>query len=132
MTHLIRRESEERSNTTGSMEAFVELEEVANDNMEIAKRTLVGKILSKKILNKGAVRSICAAAWGEAVEVTISDMGPNLFMFTFPTEKVIQDIMSKSPWAVMNNILSLQTWNPEIAVSEIDFTRAPIWVQFMV
>lgn len=29
----------------------------------------------------------------------------------------------------MNNMLSLQHWNPETAVAEIDFTRIPMWVQ---
>lgn len=56
-------------------------------------------------------------------------MGPNIYMFTFPSEKVVQDIMSKSPWAVMNNILSLQKWNPDAAAAEIDFSHVPIWVQ---
>lgn len=114
---------------TENVVELVELDDVEEGSLELARRTLVGKILTKKILNKGAVRSICSSAWGEAAEVKISNMGPNIFLFSFPTERMVKEIMLKSPWAVMSNILSLQTWNPDVAVAEIDFSSVPIWVQ---
>lgn len=95
-----------------NLDVTVELDDYVNDSEELARRTLVGKILTKKILNNGVVRAICSAAWGEASEVKISDMGPNIFLFSFPSEEIVKNIMPKSPWAVMNYILSLQPWNP--------------------
>lgn len=106
-----------------------EIEETIEENAELAKRTLAGKIPAKKILNKGAIRDICITAWGEAAEVKVFDMGPNIFLFNFRNEETTKNIMFKSPWAVMNHILSLQRWDPEKVISEIDFTFIPIWVQ---
>lgn len=120
---------EEKGNETEELlETTIELEDVAVGSTETAGKTRVGKILTRKILNR-AVQTICGAAWGESLEVKISDMGPNMYLFSFPSAEIAQVIMQKSPWAVMNNILSLQFWNPEVAVSEIDFSKIPIWVQ---
>lgn len=46
------------------LEAFMVLEDEVEGSAELASRTLVGKILSKKILNKGAVRAICCCSGG--------------------------------------------------------------------
>lgn len=110
-------------------EELVEIEENDGERVEMARRTLLGKVLARKIVNKGAVRAICVSAWGEAAEVKVSDMGPNIFMFTFPSEEATKRVMLKSPWSVMNYMLSLQQWDPDIAVTEVDFNKIPIWVQ---
>lgn len=100
---------EEKGNETEELlETTIELEDVAVGSTETAGRTRVGKILTRKILNKNAVRTICGAAWGESLEVKISYMGPNMYLFSFPSAEIAQVIMQKSPWAVMNNIMSLQ------------------------
>lgn len=88
---------EDQSEAMINMEATIELEDVAEESEDLAKKTLVGKILTKKILNKGAVRAICNTAWGEAAEVKVSDMGPNIFMFTFPSREIAQNVMIRSP-----------------------------------
>lgn len=129
MDKQIEKPPEAPSLTTVEMEAMIELEDTTEESTELATRTLVGKILTKKMLNKGAVRAICNTTWGEAADAKVSDMGPNVFMFTFPSKDIAQNVLLKSPWVVMNNILSLQQWNPEIAVTEIDFHKIPIWVQ---
>lgn len=97
MEHQLAREEDKDQSVPISQEVLIELEDTNVDSEVLASRTLVGKILSKKILNKGAVRAICSAAWGEASEVKVSDMGPNLFLFTFPSEEIAQNIMSRSP-----------------------------------
>lgn len=129
MEHQRPRDKDIGETVSISQEAVIELEDTDAVSEELANRTLVGKILSKKMLNKGAVRAICSAAWGEASEVKVSDMGLNMFLFTFPSEEIIKNIMARSPWAVMNYIMSLQRWSPEVAVAEINFNKVPIWVQ---
>lgn len=129
MEKQVQMQSVEQIARTVHVEDTVELEDIAEERADIATRTLVGKILAKKMLNKGVVRAIYNAAWGEAAEVKVSDLGPNVLMFTFPSKEIAKNVMLKSPWAIMNNILSLQPWNPEVAASEIDFTNIPLWVQ---
>lgn len=64
-------------------------------------------MLTKKFLNKHAVKTICAVAWGVPTEMQISNIGPNIFMFTLSPEQITQDIMLRGPWAVMNHIIIL-------------------------
>lgn len=70
----------------------MELEDIAEERADITTRTLVGKILAKKMLNKGVVRAIYNAAWGEAAEVKVSDLGPNVLMFTFPSKEIAKNV----------------------------------------
>lgn len=60
-------------------EAVIEVEEYSNEGVEFAKRTLVGKILFERILNRAAAKMIIAKAWGEPEGLKIADMGPNIF-----------------------------------------------------
>lgn len=100
-----------------------------NTNLLLAKRSLVGKVLTNKMLNRGAVKAILLKAWGEPDGVQVTDMGTNLFLFTFPTVKDTIEVATRSPWYVMNHLLSLQRWIPQASIYEIDFDWVPFWVQ---
>lgn len=58
MDRQVQMHYEDHSVDMANMEATVALEDVTEENEELAKRILVGKILTKKALNKGAVRAI--------------------------------------------------------------------------
>lgn len=60
--------------TTGELEE----EEDSAETMELARRTLVGKILTNKPLNKGVVKSILLKVWGDPLGLKITGMGPNV------------------------------------------------------
>lgn len=117
------REAEEQGEIT------VALEEDRVESLETAKRILVGKILSGRLLNRGAVKNILSKAWGEPNGLQIADLGPNIYMFTFKEKKDAVEVMKKGPWFVMNHLLSLQYWVPEASVHEIDFSKVSFWVQ---
>lgn len=59
----------ERGGTSGEVqeqeEEIIEIEEYSNEGEEFAQRTLVGKILFEKILNRAAAKMIIAKAWGD-------------------------------------------------------------------
>lgn len=110
-------------------EVTVELDEDKKVSVEIAKRTLVGKFFSDKLLNRGAVKTVVSKAWGEPDGLQISDLGPNTFLFTFKDDSTTVDIMRKGPWFIMNQLLNIQRWIPEASVFEVDFSRVPFWVQ---
>lgn len=122
-------ESLVQSNLKEYEEITVDLVENEVDSVEQAKRTLVGKFFSEKILNRGAVKTVVAQAWGEPDGLLISDMGPNIFLFTFKDKQEAMDVMQKGPWFIMNQLLNIQRWIPEASVFEIDFTWVPCWVQ---
>ncbi|KAJ1385160.1 Zinc knuckle CX2CX4HX4C [Sesbania bispinosa] len=112
-----------------SEEITVELESDGLQSVQLAGRSLVGKVLVEKPLNKGEVKNILLKAWRLTSEVHIADMGTNLFLFTFSQKKEAKEILDKGPWFVMGRILSLQFWAPQISAYELNFDRIPFWVQ---
>ncbi|KAJ1400226.1 Zinc finger, CCHC-type [Sesbania bispinosa] len=110
-------------------EITVELDSEDLQSLQLAKRSLVGKILTAKTLNKGAVKSILLKAWRAPNDIQITDMGTNKSLFTFSTKDEAKEVMVKGPWYVMGSIISLQYWVPRIAAHEILFDRIPFWIQ---
>ncbi|KAJ1437907.1 hypothetical protein SESBI_03332 [Sesbania bispinosa] len=85
-------------------EITMELESDSIQSTLLARRSLVGKILSQKLLNRGAVKSILAKAW--------ENYDP-----------------SKAPQYIMGHLLSLQFWVPEAAIYEVNFDKVSFWIQ---
>ncbi|KAJ1416270.1 Zinc finger, CCHC-type [Sesbania bispinosa] len=108
-------------------EIIVELESDQLQSLQLGKRSLVGKVCSSKILNKGVVKSIILLkAWRSPNEVKVTNMGINKFLFTFLTKDEAKDVIDKGPWYVMGIIINLQYWVPQISAHE---DRVPFWVQ---
>lgn len=55
-------------------ELTVVLDEEGVEENAIAKRTLVGKVLTDKLLNRGAVKAILANGWEDFKELKIMDL----------------------------------------------------------
>lgn len=64
-------------------EVVVELEIENEENEDSAKRTLVGKVLTEKLLNRSVVKSILVRGWGDPAGLNVMDVGTNLYLFTF-------------------------------------------------
>ena len=90
----------------------VPLEDVEEKEGAIITSTLVEKIICSKVLNRGAVKNILVKAWGELGTLSITDLGPNNYIFNFTDEETSKKIMEESPWNVMRYLLSLQWWSP--------------------
>lgn len=110
-------------------EATILLEEETENQDFAGQLTLVGKIITDKVLNKGAIRNILIKAWGYPTGLQVSDAGFNKFIFTFNTREAAQEVMCKTPWYVMNKLVSLQWWKPEVAITEINFDKVQFWIQ---
>lgn len=110
-------------------EAMVELDVENEESEALARRTLVGKVLTKKKLNRNAVKSILVKGWGDPPGLKVADIGTNLFLFTFQDGREAKEVIRRGPWYVMNHVVSLQYWIPEASVYEIDFARVSFWVQ---
>lgn len=99
------------------------------NNVELAKRTLVGQLYTTKAQNKAATKGIIAKAWSTFNNIQISDLGKNKFLFTFEVEKDCKEVMKRSPWYFMNHLMCLQYWNLSIIAEEIVFHWNPLWIQ---
>ncbi|KAJ0052914.1 hypothetical protein Pint_00548 [Pistacia integerrima] len=65
----------------------LEIEGRSDASSLTTKRSLIGKIMADKILNKNTVKGMIRKGWGEPQGVSIVDFGPNMFLFTFVDEE---------------------------------------------
>lgn len=107
----------------------IRLDDEAENQEQLVGRTLVGKIMVDRRLNKGAVKDILSKAWGNLQELQVTNVGTNLFLFTFKFENEALEVVKKEPWYVMGKLISLQMWIPQASVYEIDFSTVHFWVQ---
>ncbi|XP_031287981.1 uncharacterized protein LOC116146703 [Pistacia vera] len=89
-------------------EQVLEIEDRSEAGYLTSKWSLIGKIMADKILNKNTVKGMIRKGWDEETP-----------------KQILQD----SPWNVLGALLNLQRWVPDISLYEIDFIRAPFWVQ---
>lgn len=75
------------------------------------------------------MKNMLAKAWGNPQDLQMADMGINLLLFTFNRREEALQVYNKSPWYAMNKLVSLQIWNPHIAMYEVDFKKVSFWVQ---
>lgn len=99
------------------------------NNISIARRTLVGKIIANKAVNRAAAKDIIAKAWAEYDEVSVSDLGGNKFLITFDNENHSREAMRKAAWFIMNKLMCVEFWIPEVSPHEVFFDLTPVWIQ---
>lgn len=99
------------------------------DNISIARRTLVGKIISTKSVNRAAAKDVIAKAWAECDVVNISDLGANKFLITFANESHGREVRRKAPWFILNKLMCVEIWIPEVSPQEVFFDLTPFWIQ---
>ncbi|KAI8028115.1 hypothetical protein LOK49_LG02G02707 [Camellia lanceoleosa] len=111
------------------LELELELEEGADECVDSSYLCLIGKILTSKALNKKAVTRIILGAWKTRAKITISSWPENVFLFRFGSEEDWALVLRNVPWSVMGNLLVLQPLSVGKAISEMDFSYCPFWVQ---
>lgn len=52
-----------------------------------------------------------------------------MFLFYFNHEEEAVEILRRATWFVMNHLLCLEQWSPNISCEEIAFNKAPFWIQ---
>ena len=91
--------------------------------------TLIGKLVSLKIIPRSHVGLCLQCAWRFVKSLAIADMGPNIFLFKFKTDLDVKKVMDQTPWNINGHPLFLQKWDPEIPLEEINFTHGTYWIQ---
>ncbi|XP_028070128.1 uncharacterized protein LOC114272601, partial [Camellia sinensis] len=107
----------------------LELEEGTDECEDNSSLCVIGKILTSKALNKQAVYRILQGAWKTRAVVSITSWPDNVYLFKFGDEEDRALILRTAPWSVMGNLLVLQPLQIGKAISVVDFTYAPLWVQ---
>ncbi|KAK9270144.1 hypothetical protein L1049_025720 [Liquidambar formosana] len=90
---------------------------------------LVGKLISVRGINKQAFKAIISRAWNISYGLTITDLGPNVFLFGFLKDIERNRTLCSGPWSIMGHHLVLKSWDPSLVIEEIDFSLSPFWIQ---
>ncbi|KAI8026147.1 hypothetical protein LOK49_LG02G02730 [Camellia lanceoleosa] len=107
----------------------LELEEGTDECVDSSYIRLIGKILTSKALNKQAITHIILEVWKTRAKITISSWPKNVFLFRFGSEEDRALVLRNAPWSVMGNLLVLQPLPVGKAISEMDFSYCPFWIQ---
>ncbi|XP_027071609.1 uncharacterized protein [Coffea arabica] len=91
--------------------------------------SLLGKIVGEKIANFTGVKNFVTSAWGYPRDLTVAELGPNLFQFILPRQDDRERIAQGGPWIIDNQLLVLNSWYEGIENDEKAFNLAPLWVQ---
>lgn len=93
------------------------------------ERTLVGRILSEKVINFTAIKAILASSWQLGANVHIDLLDKNTISCKFVYDSDCERILESSPWVVKGCVLNLLRWPPTLSLEEIDFHHCKFWVQ---
>lgn len=91
---------------------------------------LVGKFLTKKVINFRAIQLVLTTAWNLGSNISIKSLDKNIIVCTFNNKENRDKILELEPWAVKEATLNLKLWPPNISFNEIDFSKCTWWYKF--
>ena len=96
---------------------------------EKSMNCLVGKLWTKKAINKEAFQTVLSRIWHTVRQVVFKELLDNCWLFEFSRKSKKQRVLEGRPWSFDRFALVLNDFDGKIALSQMDFTYTPIWVQ---
>ncbi|XP_042952250.1 uncharacterized protein LOC122289336 [Carya illinoinensis] len=96
---------------------------------EKRKLCLVRKFIADKRVNRDAFKSTMMK-WKATTSIRIFDVGENLFLFEFKSDKDMCKVWEGQPWMFDMNLLCLKMFDGLTPPAELSFTHTNLWVQF--
>jgi hypothetical protein len=90
---------------------------------------LIGKVLSLKPINTQIMRHTLAVSWSFAIPIVVESIDHNKFLLGVSDPAHLDTILNQVPWNIRGSLLLLKQWSPELAITEIELTHCPFWVQ---
>ncbi|KAB1227299.1 hypothetical protein CJ030_MR1G016843 [Morella rubra] len=90
---------------------------------------LFGKVVFDRKVSPHAVQEIFFRVWAFAPSLQIEDLQENRFLFIFDSREERELALSKGPWNVRGNLLTLKNWHSSISWQERDLSTATLWAQ---
>ncbi|XWS30332.1 hypothetical protein CRYUN_Cryun24cG0108200 [Craigia yunnanensis] len=75
------------------------------------KNCLIGKVLTKRIINQEAIRTVFYKIWKLASWLTINEVGDKVFIFKFDDEYEKDKVLVKQPWLFNKSLLVLKEFD---------------------
>lgn len=96
---------------------------------DVGSRTLVGKIMTKRNLNRNTVKSMILKGWNVKKEVKIVDGENGVFLFSFEDNDECARVLRDRPWLILGFLLIVQERSPYVPINEMQWRLSPYWIQ---
>ncbi|KAL5848841.1 hypothetical protein ACOSQ4_006854 [Xanthoceras sorbifolium] len=102
--------------------------EVQADGIRSVEHCLVGKILSRRKVNREAFRGTIEQIWGTVGRIEIEMVGDNVFVFHFQSLEDKAMVWSRGPWHFDKNLIVLEKPVGPGAISQLRFEFSEFWI----
>ncbi|KAL5776325.1 hypothetical protein ACOSP7_009251 [Xanthoceras sorbifolium] len=103
-------------------------EDVQADGIRSVEQCLVGKILSRRKVNREAFRGTIEQIWGTVGQMDIEMVGDNVFVFHFQSLEDKAMVWARGPWHFDKNLIVLEKPVGPGAISELKFKYSEFWI----
>lgn len=79
---------------------WIDLENTTPHEDSINNLTLVGKVLSAKVINFAAINAILSSSWDLGPNITINSLDRNIISCTFKYKYDMDRLLEMGPWAI--------------------------------
>ncbi|KAL5825747.1 hypothetical protein ACOSQ3_021810 [Xanthoceras sorbifolium] len=102
--------------------------DVQADGIRSVEHCLVGKILSRRKVNREAFRGTIEQIWGTVGRLEIEMVGDNVFVFHFQSLEDKAMVWSRGPWHFDKNLIVLEKPVGPGAISQLKFKFSEFWI----
>lgn len=91
--------------------------------------SLVGKFLTDRAIKVDVMKQVLAIAWRSLIRVQISDVFPNLFLFSFYHETDMRRELEEGPWSFDNATLFCKQIRDGERPTQMTLDSIDMWMQ---
>lgn len=93
--------------------------------------SMVGKILSPKVIPFKVLQQVLNAAWKTHKEVSFRALGENSFICSFGHEFDKRKVKARGSWSVKGSLVILKDCQSDLAIQELDFSETSFWIRIV-
>ncbi|KAF4346149.1 hypothetical protein G4B88_021467 [Cannabis sativa] len=125
-------ETSENMMVTGVEELSISLEANLDLGSEAAGKSVVAKIISKRPIFNGLLRSVLGKKWKLAPGWKLQEVGNKTFILRLTKKAEAELIVKNGPWAVCDGFLVVKPMPEDGRWGLVDMDSSPIWVRVYV
>jgi hypothetical protein len=104
-------------------------EEIVQDGIKNCKHSLIGKLLSEKIVPKQIIFNTLLGIWGNPKGLQITEVEGGYYHITMDMEGDLKRAVRGNPWTIRNVWLMVKQWDREKNPTDLEFHKVPTWLQ---
>ncbi|KAF4389469.1 hypothetical protein G4B88_006528 [Cannabis sativa] len=115
--------------TSGFQEMSIALVADANLGKDVVDRTVVIRLMSKKVMFLGLLRNILARKWRLTKGWKLEEVASNTFLLRLTKRHEAELIKDNAPWKIGDGFLAAKPLPEDGCWRAVDFSTSPLWVR---